>query len=387
MPMARNFGSKGGVMPAFSFRPLVYGYSNARVRAMRKFLLSRRQAEEMLKLHTTAAVIEYLQRTHYREDFSNMPLKISDEGRAELAIIRNFARTAQKLLRITPQQSQETLLAFLGRYDIQNVKTILLAKKLGKGKEETQGFLLPAGSLKQPELNQMLSAKNADELYTAIRATAFGAKFLSSVSIRKIPKAQIKAALQYSSSDSAKLDMFLTALDFHYYESASAIAAAGDKDAQAIVKLLHSEIDAKNIITAMRLKREKADRRIIMENMVEGGSIHKAQLEKLAAAKDINEIISTVSDFFISETGADEFSRAEQQYKSDGQLSHFEVVFEKSLARRSLHTLRSSILSIGAIVGFFLLKEEEMNNIKKIVRGKALGIPQEKVAEMLIFAT
>ena len=354
---------------------------------MRKFLLSRKQADEMLKLHSTAAVIEYLQRTHYKEDFSNMPLKISDEGRAETAIARNFARTAQKLLRITPQQSQETLLAFLGRYDIQNVKTILLAKKLGKTKEETQGLLLPAGSLKQPELNQMLSAKNSDELYQAIRGTAFGAKFLSSVSIRKIPKAQIKAALQYGSSDSAKLDMFLTALDFHYYESVSSIAAAGDKDAQAIVKLLRSEIDAKNIITAMRLKREKADRKVIMENMVEGGSIYKAQLEKLSAAKDVNEIISTVQHFFISETGAEEFSRAEQMYKSDGQLSHFEVVFEKSLARRSLHTLRSSILSIGAIVGFFLLKEEEMNNIKKIVRGKALRIPQEKVAEMLIFAS
>lgn len=386
MFMARNFGSKGGVMPMFSFRPLVYGYSNARVRAMRKFLLSRRQAEEMLKLHSTAAVIEYLQRTHYKEDFANMPLKISEEGRVELAVTRNFARTAQKLLKITPDQSKETVQAFLSRYDIQNVKTILLAKKLGKTREETLSLLLPAGSLKQSELNQMLNAKNSEELYTAIRSTNFGAKFLSSVSIRKIPKAHIKAALQYGSSDSAKLDMFLTALDFHYYESANPLAI-GDKDAQAIAKLIKSEIDAKNIVTVMRLKREKADKKTIMENMLEGGSVYKAQLEKLAGAKDISEIIAAVSDFFISETGADEFNRAEQMYKLDGQLSHFEVVFEKSLARRSLHTLRSSILSIGAIVGFFLLKEEEMNNIKKIVRGKALGIPPEKVAEMLVFAS
>lgn len=383
--MARNF-SKQGVMPTFSFRPLVYGYSNARVRAMRKFLLSRRQADELLKLHSTAAVVEYLSRTPYKEDFANMPLKISEEGRVEMAITRNFARTAQKLLKITPEQSRGTMLAFLSRYDIQNVKTILLAKKLGKTKEETQGLLLPAGSLKQSELNEMMAAKSSDELYTAIRGSDFGAKFLSSVSIRKIPKSQIKAALQYGTSDTAKLDMFLTALDFYYYESASSLAGAGDKDAEAIVKLLKSEIDAKNIVTIMRLKREKADRKVIMDSMLEGGSIYKAQLEKLAGAKDMGEVVNSVSNFFISETGADEFSRAEQQYKDDGQISHFEVVFEKSLARRSLHTLRSSILSIGAIVGFFLLKEEEMNNIKKIVRGKALGVPQEKIAEMLVFA-
>jgi len=42
------------------------------------------------------------------------------------------------------------------------------------------------------------------------------------------------------------------------------------------------------------------------------------------------------------------------------------------------------MMSIGAIAGFLFLKEEEMNNIRKIVRGKALGLPAERIAEMLI---
>ena len=266
------------------------------------------------------------------------------------------------------------------------MKTILLAKKLGKSKEETQSLIMPAGSLKSAELERMLSAKNADELYLAIRGTEFGANFFSSVSIRKIPKTQIKAALQYNTSDTAKLDMFLTALDFYYYEMATSINTAGDKDTQAIVKLLRSEIDAKNMMTILRLKREKADRKTIMENMVDGGSIYRAQLEKLAAANEISDIIASISKFFISETGVEEFTRAEQLYKADNRLSQFEVVFEKSIARRSLHTLRSSILSIGAIAGFFLLKEEEMQNLKKIAHGKTMGIPSEQISEMLVFA-
>jgi vacuolar-type H+-ATPase subunit C/Vma6 len=72
---------------------------------MRSGLLSARQAEDLLKLHSSAAIAEYLTRTHFREDFSGIPPKMNDEERVETAVGKNFARTAQKLLRITPEKS------------------------------------------------------------------------------------------------------------------------------------------------------------------------------------------------------------------------------------------------------------------------------------------
>ncbi|MCX6769110.1 MAG: V-type ATPase subunit [Candidatus Micrarchaeota archaeon] len=104
----------------------------------------------------------------------------------------------------------------------------------------------------------------------------------------------------------------------------------------------------------------------------------------MASAKDLAELLPIATSFFISETGKGEFTEAEKLYASDRQLSHFEVVFERSLARRSLKAMYRSVMSIGALVGMIFLKEEEMHNIQKIVRGKALGLPQEKVSGMLI---
>ena len=51
--MKKDTGAEGedpvmAVASALSFKPLIYGYSNARVRAMRPQLLSRRQAEDLL---------------------------------------------------------------------------------------------------------------------------------------------------------------------------------------------------------------------------------------------------------------------------------------------------------------------------------------------------
>jgi len=386
--LRKNTGDGGIVASMARLLPLkafAYGYSNARVRSMRPHLLARRQAEDLLKVNTNAAVIEYLSRTSYRNDFEGMPSRMKDEERVELAVGKNFARTAQKLRRVTPKQSSGTLETFLNRYDIHNIKTILLAKKLGRSREETQALLVPAGSMAQKEIAAMLSAKNADDFYAAMRGTEFGAKFFTSASARNIPKEQIKALFQNPSSDGAKLDVFLSSLDFFYYEMASTMNAEGDSDAKKISDLLRYEADTKNIMTILRLKRGNADKATIMKNVARGGRLSRATLEKIAAAKDMAEALSLSTAFFMSKTGKDEFAAAEQLYKADGQLSHFEVVFERSMARRSLKALRTSIMSIGAIVGFLFLKEGEMANIQKIVRGKALGLPAEKVSQMLIF--
>jgi len=376
----------GGMAEYLPFmKTLTYGYSNARVRAMRTHLLTRRQADDLLRVNTNAGVIEYLSRTTYKNDFSNMPHRITDEERVEIGVSRNFARTAQKLLKITPAKGKPMVSAFLNRYDVHNIKTMMLSKKLGRSKEETQAMLVMAGSMTPKELSSMLNAKSADDFYTALRGTSFGEKFFISASMRNIPKEQIKALFQNPNSDAAKLDMFMSALDFYYYEMASNLMAGGEKEAQVIVTLLSFEADAKNIMTILRLKRGGADKKTIMTHMVGGGRISKAKLEKIAAGKDVHESAQLSSIFFMSKTGREDFAAAEQLYRKNGQLSHFEVVFERSIARRSLHALKRSIMSIGAIVGFLFLKEEEMHNIQKIVRGKALSLPAEKVSQMLIF--
>ena len=114
---------------------------------------------------------------------------------------KNFARTAQKLLRITPRHSRGTLSAFLTRYDVHNIKVLLLSKKLGTQKEALQSLLMPAGSMSQKELSAIVSAKGADEFYALLRGTEFGAKFFTSSSLRGMPKEQIKAVLQNPAAD------------------------------------------------------------------------------------------------------------------------------------------------------------------------------------------
>jgi V/A-type H+-transporting ATPase subunit C len=65
-------------------------------------------------------------------------------------------------------------------------------------------------------------------------------------------------------------------------------------------------------------------------------------------------------------------------------LIHFEVALEKVIAGQGLKALSRSILSLGSIIGFLFLKEEEVSNIRKIVRAKEYDLPLNKVKEMLV---
>jgi len=365
-----------------SYKPLLFGYSNARVHAMRSSILSRRQVDDLLGVRTAAAVEEYLNRCGFSEDFSNLPASMPSEERVEIATGRNFARVAQKIISFTPSAGRGALLSMLGKYDVHNLRTLLMARKLSKGKEETRRLLIPAGSIGSLQLERILSAKDETEIYSAIGASEFGSKFLFSLPAHHAAKRKKGKGQQDISGES--LDALCNELDFYYYRTAFAAAGYGGRDADLIRGLLRSEADAKNIMSIMRLKREGVEKREIAKCLVDGGRFTKEQLSEMAGAKGVEEVVKLATSFFISQTGKGEFAAAEQKYHTDGQLSHFEVVFQNSIARRSLHALRRSSMSLGAIAGFLFLKEEEMKNIRKIVRGKSFGLPAERISEMLV---
>ena len=51
-----------------------------------------------------------------------------------------------------------------------------------------------------------------------------------------------------------------------------------------------------------------------------------------------------------------------------------------------LKAFRLSTVSVGSIVGFLYLKEAEVGNLRKIVRGIEFNVSEEKIRENLLVA-
>ena len=65
-------------------------------------------------------------------------------------------------------------------------------------------------------------------------------------------------------------------------------------------------------------------------------------------------------------------------------LVDLEIELEKALAREKVAAFHRSILSIGVILGFLLLKEEEIHNVRKIAKGKEFAIPFDEIKKTLV---
>ena len=72
------------------------------------------------------------------------------------------------------------------------------------------------------------------------------------------------------------------------------------------------------------------------------------------------------------------------EYRKNASLSAFEIAMATANAKEGLATFQRAGMGLGAIVGGLLLKENEMNNIRKIVRAKALGLPGEEIVKMMV---
>lgn len=339
-----------GPLPKLESRSLKYGYSNARVKAMKGQLLKQAFLEELIKVHSIEGMAELLQRTGYKGDLAAASAEYSGSRLIENAAARNFAWTVRKLMKIAPGSDKEALKALLLRWDLMNVKALLTGRRLKKGYEDVKPLLFDVGGLDEEDFRRIL---RADELELA----------------RRIRKTELGRMLPPRLGQGAELE---SALDTNLYAALDRTLASGGKEAGAIRRILKKEIDAKNIMIIERLKKHGVGAPRIRSSLIKGGTIGEQMISKMIEARDIAALMNIARS---------KFPRLECKGES---MSDLEIAFEKAIAAEKVHAFGNAILSAGVMFGFLLLKEEEINNLRKIAKGKEFRMGEAEVRAMLV---
>jgi len=161
--------------PRVESRALKYGYSNARVKAMKGLLLKQNMLEELIKVGSIEAMIEILQRTTYRNDFADASVNYSGSDLIEVAAAVNFAKVVQKLLRITPKDDLPIVEALLVKWDLLNLKTMMHAKMNGMDYDDIKHQLFSVGGLTEEDFKRIMRAEGG-EILRVIKRTPLGKK-------------------------------------------------------------------------------------------------------------------------------------------------------------------------------------------------------------------
>ncbi len=353
-------------------RALKYGFSNARAKAIKGSLLKAAAFDEMIKVPTIDGMVELMQRTGYRDDLVAASIDHSGSELVEMAGSRSFMRMVAKLLRFTPRDDVPAVKALLRKWDIMNLKTIVMAKRLNKSYKEIKPYLFPIGGFREEDFERIANA-DKDQLFNEIRRTEVGSEMLS------VSTASFSRQMWDTFRNALKnLDTFVqltTILDaYTYLFMHKALSQAKGKDINLIRRLLEREIDARNILIIERLKAYKLPPEKIQNYLIRGGSLNAGFIRSLMEAKDLSTAVALAKS---------KFHKLELK-EGAVRLSDLEIALEKAIAAQKSLAFHRSMLSIGAVLGILLLKEEEINNLRKIAKGKEFGMSEKDVKDMLV---
>lgn len=351
---------------SFSSRASKYGYSNARARAMRGLILKSASLDEMIRVGNVEAMAELMQRTSYKSEIAAASVSYRGSQLIEMATSRNFSNLAKKLVKITPKSDKDAIRALLVRWDLMNIKTLLNARRLGKGYDEIRPYLFDFGGLDEDDFRTLLKADN-NSLVREIWKTKVGKKMRSASG--KIGN-EIREALSKPDAG-ARMEAIIDTYLYLFMDKT--LEQVGGKEIDAIRQTLKSEADAKNVMIIERLKKHNIGADRIRKSLIRGGTIPEQTIVKLIEAKDFSVTLGILRK---------KFPRLETK---DGiGLPELEASLERSIAAQKAHAFARSMLSVGVILGILLLKEEEVNNLRKIAKGKEFRMSESDVRATLV---
>jgi V/A-type H+/Na+-transporting ATPase subunit C len=345
-----------------------HGYSSARIRAMKSRLLDREFFERLVGIKSLTELVVALEQTDYKKDLHEAVLQAPGAESLESGLRKNIVNTFDGLRRIVDGRVRPLVDILLGRWDVQNIKTILRGLHHGVNTDEIIGSLVPAGSIDEATLEALAAQSD-------VRAC------LNLMATWSIPhsKPLTEVLLRYQSE--MRLQVLEFALDKFYFEESLKQLKRG-LDAGLVREVIMREIDVTNIMTLLRLGREETSAKIKMEFFLPGGKQLSAnRYEELAELQDIHDIIEGLSGTVFAKP----LKHGWEGFLTTGRFSLIERALEARLIAGNVALFRAQPLSIAVLIAYVWAKLNEVVNLRIIVRGHVAGMPDDKIRQALVF--
>ncbi|MDP1808736.1 MAG: ATP synthase A1 subunit C [Actinomycetota bacterium] len=346
-----------------------YGYACARIRAMKGRLLDRAFFERLIGMKNLTEVVVALERTTYKKDVHEAILQAPGAEGVENGLRHNIIDTFTVLREVVDGGVRELVDILLGRWDVQNLKTILRGLHQAAGRDQIISSLVPAGAIGEAAL---------DELAGQIDVRAC----LNLMATWSMPYAGLLTEVYSRYAQELRLQIFEFALDKFYFEESLKKLNRRSLDAGLVREVIMREIDLVNIMTLLRLTRGQAPAERKMELFLEGGKqVSNKLYAKLAAMHDIDDIVAGMP----GSSFAKSLEHGWEGFLASGSFYLIERALEAHLIGVNVRLFRADPLSVAIIIAYIWAKLNEVVNLRIVVRGQAVGMPEEKIRQALVF--
>jgi V/A-type H+-transporting ATPase subunit C len=344
------------------------GYANARLRGMRSHLLPPAYYERLIEAPDLSGVVKELMDTEYAPDLEEQLVRGRTAAVIDDALKNNMVLAYQKVFKFLHPNARKLLSTLLGRWDVFNIKTILRGAHFHVAPDDIKMSFFPVGYLSAEELEAL---SKLDDVRVVIDTMAMWGYVYAEPLRLAFPK--------YSESkDLAPLEL---ALDKQYAEWAASRLTGEKADVAVARKVLGMQIDTANLVMVFRLLKADAESLKIESYFLEGGAvIRKKQFLELSRLSDVDEVL----DYLKNTPYAATLDTAALRYLENASIPVFERALEDLLMRRALLSGIRDPHGVGVAIAYLFGKQNEVTNVRIIAKGKAVGMPADRVREELI---
>jgi len=340
-----------------------YIYVCTRMRVRKAKLLPKEEYMRMLNM-SLAEITRFIGETEYKQEIDELGTTFRGIDLIEVALSWNLAKEYQKIQEITPGNLKEFTQAYLRRWDIQNVLTILRGKTQGVKTGKIKEILVPAGSLDSQVLDRLLAEDNTERIIDALKGHR-----IYPVLAREYPSARESGSFSHMENELYK----------QFYTEIIAGAGSGIKGGNMFLDFIRLDIDIKNLKTLFRLRADtfEEDAR---EMFIPGGALLVTDFAYMNTIKDQGEFIDSLKVKYRQKL----LISLLDEMKGEKTIHDVEVRLTRVQLEQMERMSKRNPISIHPILVYLEKKKYEVFNLRALARGKESKLPSDTIAEYLV---
>lgn len=350
-----------------------YAFINAKLHARLSKNIPVGLMDEMIKAKSLLEAIEHLKGTPF-DTITTVYAETGDLLSAEKEFLQKEIFLFTELIQYVDEATGETIRALALRYEINNLKNCirLFFDRTIRGRDISLqiSYLIHEKIVNEYSCDRIIHAESTDELIESLRDTPYHAIVKST------------AAEMVEASSVFPIE---TALDRFYYDHLHERinACLSGKDKAIAAKLFNLDVDVENIGRMVRFKnfyKMEADQ--AFRAIIPHGIVH-ANIDRFKRMYE-NEELSSILDALLERSDAP----VKTFFDSNAHDRHAKLLFIEKIAEQILLHEAHKILygppfTIGIILAYFILKQDEIKRMMTILNAKNYNYQPERISGLL----
>jgi V/A-type H+-transporting ATPase subunit C len=347
-----------------SRKSMKYLYCNATVSTWEAKLISEARFSELADASNLNVLLSGLEETEYGPLAAEAKKSENpDLVKIERGLHEHLNSKYIETLKMLPEERKKTVERLLGRADVWNLKAVVTMIHNNVPKELRAKELIPSPTTPKERTEMLASAGSIEELLEFLK----GSEYYDAVS---------KSSEEYKDKG---LSTILAAVDRQYYSSLWADARAKKAQKKILEPVVGYQIDSLNMKTILRLKKEGASAQDIASLLIRPShELTDPMFREMIMAGDVRSAVHMAHITAPAKALTDVMTQVEE----DG-LPTAEKALDEFYLKLCKWFGFTQFFSIAPVLSYLAQKENEVKNLRTVIRLKAEGVEPQEIKETI----